>query len=201
MKKELDHFLIDESYGGNQEWFSDAWMKIGGCGAVTACDLCICLAKYKEMESLCPFDPDAISLEKYLEFGMQMKKYLSPRMTGIHKTSIYVDGFNEYLKDVGVHTLGLENISGDEDLATAVELVKDQIDRGFPIPYLMLLHTDKRLDDYMWHWFLLNGYDESDGTFLVSVVSYGRKKWMDLNHLWNTGKIRKGGFVRIFQRE
>ena len=201
MKKELDHFTIDGSYGGNQEWFSDYWMKIGGCGAVTACDLCICLAKHMEMKRLCPFDPETVSLENYLAFGMRMKKYLSPRMTGIHKTSIYVDGFNEYLNDIGVHSLGLENISGEEDPERAATLVKDQIDRGFPIPYLMLLHKDKELDDYMWHWVLLNGSDDSDGTFQVSVVSYGRKIWMDLGHLWNTGRIRKGGFVRIFRMD
>lgn len=39
MRKELDHFCVGEYYGGDQEWFSDSWMKIGGCAAVTACDL------------------------------------------------------------------------------------------------------------------------------------------------------------------
>ena len=197
MKKELDHFCIGEYYGGDQEWFSDSWMKIGGCAAVTACDLCIYLAKYKDMKHLYPYDADHVTLEDYLEFGMQMKKYLHPRATGIYKTSIYVDGFNDYLDEIGDRPFEMENISGREEAETAIRLVKDQIDRGFPVPYLMLLHRDKELDDYMWHWFLLNGYEESDDGFLVSVVSYGKKIWMDLRYLWHTGRLKKGGFVRI----
>jgi len=32
MKKELPYFQIGASYGGNQDWFSDYWMREGGCG-------------------------------------------------------------------------------------------------------------------------------------------------------------------------
>lgn len=32
---ELPYFKVDEMLGGNQELFSDPWMKIGGCAAVT----------------------------------------------------------------------------------------------------------------------------------------------------------------------
>ena len=43
MQKELDYFTIEHSYGGNQDWFWDPMMKIGGCAALTACDSCIYL--------------------------------------------------------------------------------------------------------------------------------------------------------------
>lgn len=43
MKKELEHYWIETFYGGDQNWFKNPWMKMGGCGAVTACDLCIYL--------------------------------------------------------------------------------------------------------------------------------------------------------------
>lgn len=201
MRKELGHFCIDGYYGGSQEWFTDSWMKIGGCGAVTACDVCIYLAKYKGMKELYPFDPENVTMEDYLEFGMRMKKYLSPRATGIYKTQIYTDGFRDYLADLCVSPIRFEDVSGKEAPEIAVTLIKDQIDRGFPVPYLMLLHRDKKLDDFMWHWFLLNGYEYGNGHFKVSVVSYGKKQWMDLLHLWRTGRLRKGGFVSIFQTE
>ena len=44
MKKELEHFMIGASYGGNQEWFRSFMMRIGGCGAETACDSCLYFA-------------------------------------------------------------------------------------------------------------------------------------------------------------
>ena len=56
MKKELDYFMIDGEFGGNQDWFTNIVMNVGGCGAATACDSCIYLAKYKGMKELYPFD-------------------------------------------------------------------------------------------------------------------------------------------------
>ena len=30
MKKELEYFYIENSFGGNQDWFRDYWMHMGG---------------------------------------------------------------------------------------------------------------------------------------------------------------------------
>ena len=201
MKKELEHFNVDEWYGGSQKWFSDAWMKIGGCGAVTACDLCIYLAKTMGLTDLYPGDPEHVTMEDYISFGMRMKPYLSPRMHGINRTETYIDGLNAYLADTGCMPFVMEGVSGETDIEKAVCLVKEQIDRGFPVPYLMLLHRDKKLDDYMWHWFLLNGYEEDGKHTRVKAVSYGKAVWMDLRHLWRTDRKRKGGFVLIRKKE
>lgn len=198
MRKELPHFSVGQSYGGNQEWFPERWMKVGGCGAVTACDLCIYLAKYKAMPALYPFDANNVSLEDYLAFGRIMRAHLGPRLSGIHKTRTYVDGFNDYLMSIGVRPVGLRGVSGQEDEATAVALIRERIDCGFPVPYLMLLHRDKELQDYTWHWFLLNGYDDCGGEFSVKAVTYGESRWLDLRRLWRTGRRKKGGFVLVY---
>ena len=41
MKKELTYFNIEGEYGGNQNWFYDPMMRLGGCAAIATCDLCI----------------------------------------------------------------------------------------------------------------------------------------------------------------
>lgn len=199
LRKELDHFRIGEACGGDQEWFSDPWMFRGGCGAVTACDLCICLARNMGMRELYPYDPEQITKEDYLSFAALMRPYLSPRPTGIHRTETYTDGLEAYLRDRGCRSLTLGSFSGQEDAESAVAVVREQIGRGFPVPYLMLLHRDRELKDYMWHWFLLGGYEESGKRFLVRVITYGEEKWMDLRHLWRTGYRQRGGIVRIFR--
>ena len=33
INKELEYFKIGDSYGGNQNWFSDYMMKMGGCAS------------------------------------------------------------------------------------------------------------------------------------------------------------------------
>lgn len=196
VRKELPHFTVGQSYGGNQEWFSERWMKMGGCGAVTACDLCIYLAKYKAMPALYPFDADNVSLEDYLAFGRIMRAYLGPRLLGIHKTQTYVSGFRDYLASIGARPVRLRGVGGEEDEEIASTAIRERIDSGFPVPYLMLRHLDEELHDYTWHWFLLNGYDDSGG-FSVKAVTYGESRWLDLRRLWRTGRRKKGGFVLV----
>ena len=65
MKKELDYFRIGNTYGGNQDWFPDFMMKIGGCAALTACDSCICLDLYKGT-TLYPFDKQRLTKKDYI---------------------------------------------------------------------------------------------------------------------------------------
>ena len=113
MRRELEHFMIGYSYGGNQDWFRTFMMRLGG----------------------------------------------------------------------------------SEPYETAAATVKKQIDEGYPIPTLILNHKDRSLKDYVWHWFLINGYDENDGEMMVKTVTYSGFQWFDLRKMWDTGYKNKGGFV------
>ena len=44
-------------------------------------------------------------------------------------------------------------------------------------------------------WFLINGYEEKDGTMMVKTVTYSGFWWHDLRKMWDTGYNNKGGFV------
>ena len=56
MKRELDYFTVDGKPGGNQRWFWDPVLRIGGCAALCACDSCIALARANGLTELCPYD-------------------------------------------------------------------------------------------------------------------------------------------------
>ena len=92
MKKELDYFMIDGEFGGNQDWFTNIVMNVGGCGAATACDSCIYLAKYKGMKELYPFDLEQMDKEAYKKFSQLMKPYIRPRVQGVKKPEWYIGG-------------------------------------------------------------------------------------------------------------
>ena len=92
MKKTLEYFTIDGAVGGNQEWFKNVVMYIGGCAAATACDCCICLALGKGMERLYPYDIRALCRKDYVDFSMKMKPYLKPRVNGVNKLYMFTDG-------------------------------------------------------------------------------------------------------------
>ena len=195
MKHELKHFHIGNSYGGNQGWFPTFMMRIGGCGAETACDSSIYFALHRGLAGIAPENAASITKDAYIRFAYEMKPYLSPRMSGIDRLDIYMEGYAQYLKDHGETHLTMKPLDGKEPYETAQAAVRSQIDQGYPIPTLILNHRSKALHDYVWHWFLINGYDDTNGSFLVKAVTYSKYEWLDFQQLWNTGHERRGGLV------
>ena len=194
MKNELPHFQIGDSYGGNQDWFPTFMMRIGGCGAETACDSSIYFALYHGITGIAPENAASITKDDYVRFAYEMKPYLSPRMSGIDRLVIFTDGYSQFLHDRGETRLTMKTLDGTEPYEAAQETVKQQIDQGYPIPTLILNHRNKALDDYVWHWFLINGYDDTDG-FLVKAVTYSKYEWLVFHKLWDTGHTRRGGLI------
>ena len=186
-------------------------MRIGGCGAETACDSSLYFAIHKGAEGIYPFDLKSLSKHDYVDLAHMMEEYLWPRWTGIDKLSIFVDGYSKYLKDRGVTCIGMDTLDGSETYEKAAATVIRQIDSGYPIPTLILNHKDRTLRDYVWHWFLINGYDRADeapqandsertdDTLLVKAVTYSGYQWLDLRRLWDTGYDHKGGLILFEQ--
>ncbi|MDO4262474.1 MAG: hypothetical protein Q4C82_10370 [Eubacteriales bacterium] len=195
MKKELDYFSIDGACGGSQDWMSNYLMKFGGCAALTACDTCIFMALRGGRKELYPFDVQRLTREDYDRFAMRMKPYLRPRIGGVDRLSLYMEGFGAYLKDAGADDIRMEGLPGEETAEAAREQVRLQIDRGLPVPCLLLKHKNPSYEDYVWHWFLLTGYEEYEGSFLVKAATYGAGRWLDLEELWDTGSRKKGGLI------
>lgn len=195
MKKELEYFKIDGDYGFNQDKFKDPLMKMGGCAAVTACDVCIYLDKYRGT-NLYPFDESNINYGDYIEFSKIMKPYLHPRIAGINKLSIYTDGLGKYIESRG-GSITLKGFEGYEKFTDAAKIIKEQIDKEIPVPFLTLYHGDRQFKDYEWHWYIINGYELYGDTLMVKAVTYGEWSWLDFSALWDTKRKSKGGFIII----
>ncbi len=195
MRRELEHFQIGESYGGSQDWFPTFMMRIGGCGAETACDSSMYFALHRGLAGIAPENAAHLTKEDYVRFAYEMRPYLSPRRTGIDRLEIYIDGYAQYLRDRGETRLSMAPLHGTEPYEAAERAVVQQVDRGYPLPTLVLNHRSKAFRDYVWHWFLINGYDRTENGFLVKAVTYSKYEWLDLRELWDTGHKRRGGFV------
>ena len=195
MKRELEHFKIGDSYGGNQDWFRTFMMRLGGCGAETACDSSMYFAIHMGVEGIYPFDKENLSKDDYVDFAHMMEKYLWPRLSGINRLDIFVDGYTKYLNDRGVTCIGMDMLDGSETYENAAAAVMKQIDSGYPVPILNLNHKEKAFKDYEWHWFLINGYEETDNTLFVKAVTYSGFQWLDFRKLWDTGFANKGGLI------
>ena len=195
MKLELEYPTVDGSPGGNQDWFSDPMMKLGGCGAVCACDSCLFFARSFGLTRAYPFDAARFTRADYIEFSGVMKPYLRPRWGGIHRADIYIDGFSRYLAARGVAGVSMTELPGGAGADAARDAVERQLRKGLPVPCLILNHKDKAFEDYEWHWFMLAGLRDDGPDCLVQTVTYGEKRWVSLEGLWNTGLERRGGLV------
>ena len=89
----------------------------------------------------------------------------------------------------------MDALDGNEPYEKAADAVRSQIGLGYPVPTLLLNHRDKGLKDYVWHWFLINGYEEAEDSLMVKAVTYSSWEWLDLRRLWDTGHAGKGGLV------
>ena len=131
MKKELDYFTIEGCYGGNQDWFTNLVMHMGGCAAATACDSCIYFGLQNEkMKPLYPFDIECLTKEDYKAFSQIMKPYLKPRAGGVRKLSWFVEGLGRYIQDVNEakHTdiyIRMEEFCGDHTWQEAAIFIKE----------------------------------------------------------------------------
>lgn len=197
MKKTLDYFMIEGAVGGNQEWFKNVVMYIGGCAAATACDCCIYLALRRGMRHLYPYDAAHLTREDYVAFSMKMKPYLRPRVNGVNKLYMFTEGVGKYLADAGERGLSFEELPGTESCGAAEAFIRRHIDSGYPVPYLMLRHKKAYYKDFVWHWFLCYGYEESEAGFWITVATYGESSTFLLSDLWDTGYDEKGGLIGI----
>lgn len=187
-------------------------MRLGGCGAETACDSSLYFALHRDVEKAYPFDIRSISKQDYVRFAHIMEHYLWPRMSGIDRLEIYTDGYSKYLEDRGITEIKMSTLDGREPYEAAEAAVRRQIDAGYPVPTLILNHRDRIFADYNWHWFLINGYDDCrlydvgrddamngnndmDTGILVKAVTYSSYEWLNLRRLWDTGYVRRGGLI------
>lgn len=188
--------MIGRSYGGNQEWFSNFMMRLGGCAAETACDSSVYFAREKGITQAYPYDAQHLTRKEYVEFSKIMEPYLKPRRSGIDRLDIFMDGYGRYLMDRGITQVTMSGLEGYESVEKARAALIAQIDRGLPVPVLVLKHKNRKFRDYNWHWFLVNGYKTiNESRTLVKAVTYSEYQWLPFEELWDTGYQRKGGLI------
>lgn len=202
MKRELEFIRVQGFYGGSQSWFWDPLLKMGGCAAVTACEVSAYLAgTFPDMRSLYPFEIDqskAITKPDFIQFGKLMKPHIPPRAGGVSKLSLYEDGFLSYVKTTGL-SLEMDYLEGDEPYEKAEAFLKSKIDLGIAVPFLLLKHKDSEFTDYTWHWFTMTGYEEDIESldFHAIFSTYGKQHKVSFRRLWETGYEEKGGMITV----
>jgi hypothetical protein len=197
MLKELDFLLIDGRYGGDQNRFSRYMMRLGGCSTVCACHAAACLAQRDpEKRALSPFTSLRVTETAFQAFAEDMFRYVYPGFRGMPKTSLFEKAFRNYASSRGVE-VQFRELPGDAPYAEAEKFVRESIDGGYCVQYLLLLHQAEEFSEMEWHWFTLTGYEEGEDGFRVIYSTWGRRCTAAFQKLWDTGKDEKGGMIVV----
>ncbi len=197
MKKELDFISIDGYYGADQHWFENKFMRLAGCSAVAASELCAYLAlHFDHLKKLYPFDAVHITKQDFIHFMNSMFNFVTPGIFGMRSIRRFAKCFMRYTSFVGVD-VQISLLSGQNSVERAKKFIVQGIGEGYCILYLLLTHKNIEVDEYTWHWFTLTGYEQKEGSMTVDFASWGKKHTLDFDKLWKTDKIIRGGMVIV----
>lgn len=126
-----------------------------------------------------------------------MNAYLRPRMTGVHTLQLYIDGFEKYLQYIKNEDIKMTPFNGENSLFDGEKIVINQIDKKMPIPFLLLEHENPNLKEFVWHWFLIVGYEKTDDELFIKTATYGDYNWILFKELWDTGYEERGGMIIV----
>ncbi len=195
MTYENEILSVNGSYGGSQKWFTRPMMKLGGCSTVCACHAACELARKHGKAALYPFETKDLTLRQFRSFGTQMYKYVYPGFRGMPETRLFVRAFSDWCEHCG-ETVGFDTLEGGAPYEAAENFIREHIERGISVQYLLLEHENNGIDDIEWHWFTVTGFSD-DNDFEIVYSTWGERRIASLELLWNTGKEEKGGLVAI----
>lgn len=192
--KELDFFNINNTYGGNQYKFLHPIMNRGGCSTVCACHAAALLAMQDRTKSaLYPYDSLTLTETEFKAFAKTMHQYVYPGFRGMPETRLFQEGFEKYAQSVSAKVEFAE-LQGNESFDSAQQFIRNMIDDGISVQFLLLKHQNEAFSEIEWHWFTITGYMDEN----IIYSTWGERCLASLSELWNTGYPEKGGMIAIY---
>ncbi len=195
MKLELPILTIDGAYGGDQHWFRRPMMRLGGCSTVCACHAAAELALRFGRSALFPYSKNEISKTQFCRFAKTVYRYVYPGRRGMPETRLFEEAFSAYAASVGEEAR-FASLPGGASQPEAEAFIRAALCGGHTVQYLLLEHAAPDIDDIEWHWFTVTGFDDAQG-FEIFFSTWGERRGIRLDKLWNTQKEEKGGLVCV----
>ncbi|MFZ5969066.1 MAG: hypothetical protein ACOYVK_18070 [Bacillota bacterium] len=175
-------------YGGDQYWFPNKAHQVSGCGPVAAANITAYLSQTfpDKFGSLYPFKP-VLSKKDFVEHMIEIRRYVKPGMFGLTSVHQFSDNVLSFSQSRGVslapHILDKDTASIHE----AISFISQALYQRLPVAILVLKHPVKEFVDYAWHWMTITHLwlDPEDNKFFISVSTYGERREIDLDLLWN----------------
>lgn len=175
-------------YGGNQYWFPKITHRLSGCGPVAAANITAYLSQTSPQKyyPLYPYK-GAITKDNFVKHMGEIRKYVIPGMFGLTSVKQFSDNLLAFAYHRGISLVPYILDDDASDIEDAITFISQALSQKLPVAILVLKHSIKELKDYTWHWMTVTGLklDSTDNNYYISVSTYGERRKINLNLLWN----------------
>jgi hypothetical protein len=174
-------------YGCDQDWYTTKWQQLSGCGPTVATNMVIYILKKQYA-----------TRSEYVELMRDVRKYVTPTIGGVNRTSIYYRGlarcFSNNNYPMEYRYLNVPKKAHRPSFDQITEFINFALKNDRPIAFLNL-HNGKVVNLEAWHWTLIvESHLDSESGSTVMILDNGEKKTIDLR-LWYDTTTNDGGFV------
>lgn len=198
MLKILDEDTLEISHGCNQRWYTISWRRLAGCGPTAATNLIIYLYHTRFASGS---KQGFVTKKICLALMDEVWEYVTPKLFGLSKTSLFYEGLFSYAKSQGLQIeYQFLDLPGDKScrpgFSKVVNFLEAALLKDAPIAFLNLCNgNETNLES--WHWVTIISVDaRNDNRVFVDILDDGQIIQIDLS-LWYNSTKKGGGFVYI----
>jgi hypothetical protein len=180
-------------YGCDQEWYTTKWQRVSGCGPTVATNMVLYILKKQYS-----------SRNEYVELMRDVRKYVTPTIGGVNRTSIFYRGlarcFSNNNYPMEYRYLNVPKKAHRPSFDQIIEFINYALIHDSPVAFLNL-HNGKVVNLESWHWTLIieSFLDKENNHTIVTILDNGEKKTIDLKQ-WYDNTANDGGFVYFANR-
>lgn len=186
--------------GGSQEWYSESWQRMSGCGPTAASNLIWYLTRSRsDLKHLC--DVGSGDKASFVKLMSEMFTFITPGMLGVNTSAIFTAGMLKYCEAYGVklipQALEIPKLSIMRPvLEKAHEFILCSLRSDCPVAFLNLSNGNQhRLDS--WHWVTIIALETNAMSIFIS--DQGRILNIDFDAWLKTSLL--GGALVYFHTE
>lgn len=175
-------------YGGNQYWFPSKMHQLSGCGPVAAANITSHLSQTfpDKFANLYPYQ-GKFNKNDFVEHMIEIRKYVRPGMFGLTSAQQFSENVLSFSYTRGITLISHILDESTASMEDAIKFIVQALYQRFPVAILVLKHPVKALEEYAWHWMTITHLrlDPTDSKYYISVSTYGERRIIDLDLLWN----------------
>jgi hypothetical protein len=175
-------------YGGNQYWFPSKFHQLSGCGPIAAANITAYLAQTfsDKFSNLYSYE-GVINKKDFVKHMIEIRKYVKPGIFGLTSVQKFSNNVLSYAQSRGVSLIPHIFDKDGASMQAALNFIFQALCLKLPVAILVLKHPVKEFKDYVWHWMTITSLslDPKDNKYYISVSTYGERREIDLDLLWN----------------